>query len=189
MSSDYVDPIQYPEAWQAIEIGGVEFAAPDHGLIVVSGFKRDYGWDIKKGKGVKGATLTLNEFPPAEGKFVFSFWEPSQFANWKSFREQFRYDPPKKPGGPVSVYYPSLDDLGIVSIVCKSITALEHQGKGLWTSTVEAIEYLPPPPSPAVVTASGSSYSTGDKPGKGDDPVATAQQKQIADLLKEAKKP
>jgi hypothetical protein len=183
--TDYLDPISYPDAWNTVEVGGQEW----DGFVEVSGFKRDFGWDVKKGKGTKGATLTLNEFPPAEGKFTFHLWGEGQFYLWAQFQRLFDYDPPKTKTTAVDVYHPALAALGIKSIVAKSIGMLTHKGKGLYTVEVEVIEYLPPPPTPKVVTPDGSKSSAGKKPGSSDDPVADAQQDQIAKLLAEAKKP
>lgn len=189
MSSDYVSPLSYPDAWDTVEVGGQEWDGD--GMVLVSGFKRDFGWDIKKGKGTKGATLTLNEFPPAEGKLLFSLVSDEDFAKWAEFKKQFDYDPPKTTKTAVDIYHPALADLSITSVVCKSFSMIEHQGKGLYQVTVELIEYLPPPPAPAVVTPgfSAGAAQNAKKPGAGDDPVSDALQKQLAGLVAEMKKP
>lgn len=189
MSTDALSPLLYPDAWNKVEIAGRECP----GICVVSGFVRNFGWDIKKGKGTKGATLTLNEFPPAEGKIVFSLWTQNHFDEWVEFRKLFLYDPPKTKGGPVDIYHPSLADIEITSVVCKSLSPVQHKGKGLYEITGDFIEYLPPPPVAKVSTADGSKSNTGFKaggdPGDKDKKVADEQQAQIKKLLEEAKKP
>ena len=185
MSSDVLDPITYPEHWDKVEIAGSECP----GICVISGFDRDQGWDIKKGKGTKGATLTLNEFPPAEGKIVFSLWHPNHFIEWVEFRKLFVYDPPKTKGSPVDIYHPALADLSITSVVCKKISPVVNKGKGLYEISIDLIEYLPPPPTPKVVTPSGSKTNGSKGPGDKDKPVEDAQQEMIRKLLEEAKKP
>lgn len=186
MASDDLDPIGNPQGWDVVTIGGVD----SPGLCKLSGFKRDFGWQIKKGKGSKGSTVTLNEYPPVEGTLTFRLWTRSHFEEWALFRDNFKYDPTKKPISAIDIYHPALADIGVSSVVCKSISALEHQGEGLYQLTVELIEYNPPPKASAVGQPSGAaSTSTNKGPGTPPDPIAEAQKKEIADLLKQAGTP
>lgn len=185
MSSAYLNPIENPEAWDKVEIGDQECP----GVAKLSGFKRDYGWDVKKGKGAKGATLTLNEFPPVEGTVTIYLWTPEHFAEWNSFKSMFNYDPAKKKTSPVDIYHPSLADIDCFSVVCKSIDAITHEGNQLYSVKVSLIEYNPPPKKSAVSTPSGSASKAKAGPGNTSDPVGDAQQEEIRRLLNEAKKP
>jgi hypothetical protein len=74
---------------------------------------------IKKEKGAKGSTVTLNEYPPVEGSITFKLWTPEHFTEWAEFRANFKYDPTKKPIGAVDIYHPSLAEIGVTSVVCK----------------------------------------------------------------------
>lgn len=181
--SDALDPIFNPRAWDVIKVQGV--ASP--GICKLSGFKRGFGWTVKKGKGAKGSTVTLDEYPPAEGTVTISIWEPEHFESWREFRDTWNYDPTKKPISAVDIFHPALADLDITRVVCKSIGALEHQGKGLYQATIELIEYNPPPKKKADATPSGSSGASNKAPGGTDDPVADAQQAEIARLLRSAR--
>ncbi len=181
-----INPIIEPQAWDNIYIGQVK----SPGIAIVTGFKRDNEWDVKKGKGTVGATITYVGKPPAKGNVVFQLWQPVHFIEWESFRPLLLYDPTKKAPSPVDIYYPSLADLGITSVVVESIGAIEHQGKQLYTISVDFLEYFPPPKKSAVSTPAGSkSTQKGTTPGTPPDPIADAQQAEIAALLKKASEP
>lgn len=183
--SDVNDPIEQAQSWDTIQLGNV--TSP--GVCELSGFKRLFGWDVKKGKGTKGSTLTLNEYPPVEGSIKFMLWEVSHFEEWAQFRKLFQYDPTKKPVTALDIYHPSLADIELKSVVCKSISAIKHEGKQLYTCEVELIEYHPPPKKNASGNPAGSKTNAAKGPGTSSDPVADAQQAEIARLLAEAKKP
>ncbi len=186
MSSAALNPIANAESWHTVTIANE--ISP--GACELSGFKRTYGWDIKKGKGTLGATLTFNESPPVEGTIKFMLWEDFHFVQWDDFRKHFKYDPTKKGASAVDIYHPSLADIDCKSVVCKSIGAIEHEGKGLYSISVELIEYHPPPKKSAVSTPDGSkSNTTAKTSGVTPDPIADAQQAEIKRLLAEAKKP
>jgi hypothetical protein len=186
MASDDLDPINNPEGWDTVTIGGVE----SPGLIKLSGFKRVWGWQIKQGKGSKGSTATLNEYPPVEGTLTFRLWTREHFEKWALFRPNFKYDPTKKQISAVDIYHPALADIDCSSVVCKSISAVEHLGDQLYQIVVELIEYNPPPKAAAVATPSGAAPTGSNKtPGTQPDPIAAAQQAQITQLLKEAGTP
>lgn len=181
------DPFTNPQDWDYVIIGGVK----SPGICKVSGFSRKNEWDLKKGKGTIGATLTFVGKPPAKGKIVWQIWTSEQYESWISFRQLLKYDPTKKSVTAIDIYYPSLDDIDIHSVVCEDLGQLEHQGNQLYTIEAEFIEYFPPPKKSAVSTPGGSK-STSSKtktPGTQPDPIGDAQQAEIAKLLKEAKEP
>lgn len=182
------NPFDNPGAWDVLEVAGVE----SPGLCKVDGWKRDFGWDVKKGKGVKGATLTLADYPPAEGSFTFQLWEAEHFERWAEFVDLFRYDRSKKPVKALDVWHPVLAAISVDSVVVKSISGFAHDGKGLYSVKVDMIEYWPPPKKDASSTADAAKNKADKKantPGKTNDPIADAQQEQIKKLLGEAKKP
>lgn len=149
--SDAVDPITNAPAWDVVKVAGK--LSP--GICRLSGFDRGFGWQVKKGKGAKGSTVTLNEYPPAEGTITFYFWEQDHFEAWREFRDIWNYDPTKKPINAVEIYHPALADLDIKNVVCKKITAVEPTSdppNGYYKATVDLIEYNPPPKKPAVAT-------------------------------------
>ncbi len=182
-----LNPFDDPAEFDIIEINGQ--VCP--GICELSGWKRPTEWDVKKGKGTKGGTATLSQLPPAKGSVKFKLWTPQQFEDWADFRKNFKYDPTKKTINAVDVFHPSLAEIDIVSVVTESIGAVEPEGKGLFSITVELLEYLPPPKKTASGTPSGSSSNGGKagKSGASDDPIADAQQREIAKLQAEAAKP
>lgn len=177
------DPIRYAREEDIFRIGGT--ASP--GVSKFDGFEREYKWEVKKGKGVKGSTSTLNEFPPVEGSVDIQLWTPEHFDEWDKFRALLKYDPTKKQGQALDWYQQGTEDIELRSVVCKGFTKRKHQGGGLYVVTVKFLEYNPPPKAAAVTTPKGSKSGTGDKASG--DPVADAKQAEIARLLKEANKP
>lgn len=180
------DPIRYPQEEDIFRIGGV--ASP--GISTFSGFERVYGWEVKKGKGVKGSTVTLNEFPPVEGQVEIQLWLPEHFDAWNAFRPLLKYDPTKKTSTALDWYQQSTEDIELKSVVCKGFSPRVHKGKGLYVVTVKFIEYNPPPKKSAVATPNGSKGGTSSgTPGASSDPIADAKQAEIARLLKQANQP
>lgn len=189
-----IDPITWPKFWHAIRVGGVN-GMPSPGAIApngVRGFDRQTDWDKKKGKGVKGATLTRTNFPPAEGSFEFQLWLAEHFAQWEEFRPLLNYNP-ANPGDDASafdMYYPPLADLNISRVVVKKISPIRHVGRGRYIVVVDMIEWLNPPAKSAVATVVSSNpdaTSGNKKPGDKVDPNA-ALRAQFADAYDTFKK-
>ncbi len=182
-----VNPLDDAQDYDVVKIDGVE----NPGIIApggITGFKRVTEWDVKKGKGTKGGTATLSQLPPAKGSIKFLLWDPFHFEAWNAiYRARFKYDPTKKTKNAVDIYHPALDTLDIKSVVTESIGPEEYEGKGLWSITVELLEYIPAPKANISNTPSGST-SNGAKNASGSsgDPIADAQQAEIKKLLAEA---
>lgn len=184
--SGAVDPITYPQAWDSVGLGQLE----SPGLCEISGFDREYDWDVKKGKGAKGATITFTGQQPAKGSITFKLWTAEHFARWDTFRRALKYDPTKKTAQAIDLYHPSLDDLDVSSVVTTKIGPIKHDGGGMYSIKCEFLEYLPPPKTSAVGSPTGSKSNTGKgNPGTPPDPVGDAQQREIQRLLAEAAKP
>lgn len=174
-----------PQAYDKITIGGVQCP----GIVTgVDQFKTKREFDVKKGKGVFGATITFVGRPPATGSITFYFWRQAQETAWVSFRNQFKFDPTKKAIQAIDIYHPWLNEIDMNSFVCEGIGSVKHEGKGLYSITVDLLEYFPPPNKNATGTPSGSTSNSGKagKSGTSDDPIADAQQKEIKKLLAEA---
>jgi hypothetical protein len=160
----------------------------------VRGFKRETGWDIKKGKGTRGATLTLKDQPPCEGSITLQLLGPggfygfggslpsTDFAAWDSFVANVLSIPAaqQKAEG-LAIYYPSLIAIQLTAVVVKHFTPLEHMGKGMYHTEIQLIEWSPPPPVSIVSTPASKSP---DNPGPDGpppvDPRIAALQAQIA---------
>ena len=193
MASGALNPIDNPQFWDTITIA----QAVSPGVCKVSDFKRAHEWDIKKGKGTIGGTVTFVGRPPAKGSITFYLWTPLHFEQWETFRKQLKYDPTKQAVTAVDIFYPSLADVDIKSVVTESIGSIVHEGKQLYSIVVEFLEYFPPPKKSAVSTPDGSKsideksrFATSggppDPPGESPDAIGAAKDREIAAHLKKA---
>lgn len=190
MTSAALNPIDHPRAWDVIKLGGVE----SPGLAELGDeWERETEWDRKKGKGAAGETQTLTNLPACDGTVTFTLWTAAHFKEWEKFRPLFMYDPIKKTSPPLDIYHPALADLKIKSVVCQGISAIKKLPRKKYQIVVKLLEYKPPPPASAVYAPTGSksnaNTSGAAKTGTPPDPIADAQQAEIARLLAEAKKP
>jgi hypothetical protein len=192
--SGQLNPIDNPQAWDVIIVAGVR----SPGVCELSGFKRDYEWDIKKGKGAFGATTTFVGRTPAKGSVKIHLWLPSHFVEWDKFRALLKYDPTKTKVSAVDIYHPALADVDIKSVVVESIGSIEHEKGQLYSVTIGLLEYFPPPKASAVSTPQSSKSGAGAPAKKDQDPwnmdpkLADAIKKQEElnkKLFEEAQKP
>jgi hypothetical protein len=186
-------PFQSAADWCHVWIGDVR--AP--GFLKrggLQGFDRKTEWDVKKGKGAKGATLSLIQQPPAEGSFTFMINSEEVFQQWAFFLPLLRYDEQTGTAADaVDIYYPALAELGIRHVVTKQVGPLVHVGAMLYERTIEFIEWRPVPPLSIVSTPSHANTPTN---GLTDvDPISDAKQAIIAaqnaqiELLNKGAKP
>lgn len=181
-----INPFENPQVWDVIRVGQV--VSP--GLCDVGEFLRSYGYDIKKGKGMAGAKLTLTTKPPTEGSFELIIWTPAQARAWDKFLPLLDYDPSKTTAKAIDIYHPALADIGVKSIVVKDIGSWMHKGKGKYSRKLAVIEYFPESKKNVTSSPNGSkSTQRGTTPGAQPDPIADAKQREIARLLAEAAKP
>jgi len=201
-----LNPVANPSDYDFITIGGV------HSLpCLVPEAKREFKWDVKSGKGAQGATVTYVGVEPMKFAVTFYLWDEGitggtgtadnpfevggrdHFAEWKAFVQILGYDPTKQAIKAVDFYHPSFDDMipPLRSVVVEGISTLKHEGKGLYSRTVDFLEYFPPPPKSAVSTptASDSTNTRGPKkpPGTPPDPTVAALDKELGDEIKKAK--
>lgn len=186
MSSGLVDPVSFPQIWDSILIGGVQ----SPGMCKVHEFRRAHEFDVKKGKGAFGATITFVGRPPAKGDITFYLWASSHFVAWENFRLLLKYDPTKKAVQAIDIYHPSLADIDITSVVTESIGNIVHEGDQLYSITVSFLEYFPPPKVAAISTPTTSQQqNTSQIPGQAPPQAADANQTQIQQLLAQASGP
>ena len=158
----------------------------------VRGFTRPTGWDIKRGKGSKGATLTLKDQPPAQGSITMQLIGPGgfyadgtpsrDFAAWDNFVVGvLSISTTQQQAEGLAIYYPQFASIDLTAIVVEDYTGPEYVGKGLYHAVIKLIEWSPPPPVSIVQTPSGTSP---DNPAPDtvpvQDPRIAALQAQIA---------
>lgn len=182
--SPTVSPISHAQQWHKAKVRGV----PTPGSIPrggIKGFDRDYGWDVKKGKGSAGAELTLDGVQPCKGSITCQLFTDQDFKDWDAFVSAvLSIDAEVQKTEGLAIYHPALAAVGVTTIVVKKFSVPQHQGKGLYFVTIDLIEWSKPPPksvvsTPASTAADESSGSNGIPP---QDPRAQAAQAQIAAL-------
>ena len=159
----------------------------------IKGFKRETGWDIKKGKGVKGATLTLTSQPPCHGSITLQLIGPggfyadgtpsTDFAQWDTFVAEVLTSETaaQQQAQGLAIYYPGFASINLTSVVVAHFTGPEHVGKGLYTVAIDLIEWTPPPPVSVVSTVSSQKQdSDSGAPAKPQDPRIVAAQQRLA---------
>lgn len=180
-----VSPISNPNDWMRFKLNGVisPGTIPKGG---VKGFKRESGWDIKKGKGTQGATLTLTTLPPVKGAITLQLFTDADFKAWDYFCTQVLAIPPKaQQEYGLAIYYPAFSSIGLTTVVVAHYLAPEHVGKGLYHTSIDLIEWQKPPPA-SVVASVASTKPDQNPPGpRPQDPRVAALQAQIG-LLNQA---
>lgn len=156
-----VNPIVTPEAYNYAKLGGVRTPGviPKGG---VSGFKRSTEWEVKKGKGATGATVTDAGDSLVEGSIKMLLWradDPDDFADWDAFREMLRAA--RKKGTALDIEHPDINDLECNSVVIKNIGQRVDEGKGLSSVTIEVIEYRKAKPQGGTPAGSEAGVRTG----------------------------
>jgi hypothetical protein len=148
--ADYNPPaFATPTRWDVVKMAGV--TCP--GYCTISGFDRGWGWDVKSGKGEQGTTPTYVNKQECEGDITFYLWLGQHFVLWESYRPLFLYDPTKTATlQAVSIFHPSLYDIGIKSVVTRKLSPARHIGDNLFTIVAKLLAYEPPPKANAVAT-------------------------------------
>jgi len=186
--SALLDPIDNPNAWMVLLVEN----QPTPGWITnMSGFGLKTGWDVKTGKGAKGASITLTNQPPSKGSITWTIggqFARLHFSQWAEFLPRFKYAPDKNAStNAVAVYHPALADLGVTSVVVEEIGMWQHMGRVKYERKIDFIVWTPPPAASIVSTPTRASETSGSSPkGSQPDPVADAEQARIAALLKQA---
>ncbi len=163
MSEDTPNPIDDPDLYDAIELGGVR--SPGQ-VKSISGHDRKYTWDVKAGVGQKGATTTFKDMPPLEFSVTFLLSDPDDFEAWPAFATLINSSIFPKVKA-LDIYHPDLAAADIGSVCLASFGGVVHDGKGGQSITVKFQEYKPPKPKSG--TPSGSTTKA-----KAPDPNAAA---------------
>lgn len=147
-----VPRLSYAEGatFESLSLAGV----PMPGQWLLTQCTREYGWEIRKGNGLSGATLVPIGDPLIEITFQIKIWTSTDAAFFLQAQKQIL----KKPAFAVpgtgefagfGISQPQLASVGVDTVVIKSITPLMNPlvtsgGKGPWTATVVFLEYRQP---------------------------------------------
>lgn len=197
-----VNPIDTPEAFYTCQVGGVQMP----GVIGPDGFS---GWElkstyqVKKGKGVDGATITDTGDDLPTGKIKTQLWRngvdgegqddpnvPNDFDEDADFVRMLRAA--RRAKHALDIVHPIVNGQEVTSVVCTSIGALTYVGSGLWTREFEFLKWVPQPKA-AGGTPAGSQDKDSNKPDndsgtKTPDPL-DAEKQELQDKIKEAQQP
>jgi hypothetical protein len=167
-------------AWNFFTLSGVSSPGtiPRGGI---KGFKRETGWDIKKGKGTQGATLTLKDKPPCEGSITVQLLTAQDFTDWDNFVQAVLSIPEQnQQASGLAIYHPSFSSIGLTTVVVKHYTGPEEQKAGLYFATIAFIEWAQPPAQSIVATVATTAPDQDDNTAAGvppqTDPTVYAQQ-------------
>lgn len=183
-----ISPFVNAKAWHKFLLGG-SFSPGSITVDGVRGFGLKTGWDVKKGKGQLGATITLVEQPPVEGAFELQLINDQDYQDWIEFIPVMAVAADKQRAKGIDIWYAGFAGLDISAVLIREIPVPRHVGRGRYLVTIEMIQWLPPPPVSIVSTVNTSAPLQLNAPGDEPDPVEDAQQAQISQLLQQAAQP
>jgi hypothetical protein len=96
----------------------------------------------------------------------------------------FQIDATKKAPKPVDVLQLLLASVDVFAVTTENIGVPMHEGAGLWSRTIDFLEYAPAKKKNATTTPTGTVTGTAKKPAA--DTFQDAQDKEIASLLAKA---
>ena len=180
--SPTLSPISNANDWMYFTLSGVN-SPGTIALGGIKGFKRETGWDIKKGKGTQGATLTLKDIPPVEGKITLNLISDADFAGYDAFvASVLSISPKRQQAEGLTVFHPSFSSIGLTQVVVKHYTAPEEVGgKRKYQVEIELLEWQPPPAASVVSTVATTAPGAGAGPRQ-QSPRVVALQAQVAAL-------
>jgi hypothetical protein len=128
----------------------------------LKGFERKTGWDIKAGKGTKGATLTLKDLPPVKGTITMRLLTANDLADYDSFvANVLSTDNEDQQAEGLSYFYPGHMGIGLTTIVIEGWKLQPMRG-GVLHLVIDVIEWSQPPATSIVstVVSTGRENST-----------------------------
>jgi hypothetical protein len=164
--SRFIAPIQAGNPWTAWlwpRIAGQfcpgTLLAGEAGL---RGFERKTGWDVKAGKGTKGATLTLKDQPPVKGTITMRLIGSADFAAYDAFAASvLSTDDASQQATGLSYFYPGHAGIGLSTIVIEG-WKLQPQKGGIYHLVIDVLEWSPPPDTSVVSTVEGTAPNLAD---------------------------
>jgi hypothetical protein len=173
-------PISMANDWMYFTIAGINSpgSIPHDGI---KGFKRETGWDVKKGKGTVGATLTLKDRPPCKGTIELDLITSADFAGYDALIAQvLAVDAKAQQQTGFGIYHPAFTSIGLTQVVVAYYTPPLPSGtKRKYRVTIGFIEWQPPPPVSVVSTVASAAPDGSSKGPKAPSPARQALQQQL----------
>lgn len=151
--------------WDVCALGG--WALPGIARVQVKSRKR---FDVKKSKGVGGATLTFTGYDPSDVTIELRVWTPAHLNTLNSLIPQIVKQKLGGIGGAaaiasrlaVDINHPATTLVGIHSVVVEGLSSLEpSEQRGVMKMQIHCLEYIPPSKADVTGTAKGSQNLTG----------------------------
>lgn len=110
-------------------------------------------WDIRKGYGYSGAFTVFTGTGLAKFSVLFKLWDDpqtpttSQWSDWAAFAKAVLTDPiPGMRPKALTIQHPTLSTppLSITAVVVTNVTSFVQDELGLWTCTVDFLEFRSP---------------------------------------------
>src|SRR5262245_14480099 len=99
-----INPLDHEEVYDSIVLAGVR----SPGRVTLSGHDRKIGWDIKKGPGTSGASMTRTSEDPVEFTASFYLSTREDFDAWPAFDGLIRSTTSGTKPKALDVYHPDL---------------------------------------------------------------------------------
>lgn len=135
-----INPVDFSDVYDCIVLSGKR----SPGVVTLSGHDREIGWDIKKGAGQAGASMTRTSEDPVKFACAFFLATSEDFDAWPEFDGLIRSTVSGPKPKALDIYHPDLVINGITNVVLSKFGGTVHDGKGGQTITVYFLEYRPP---------------------------------------------
>lgn len=136
-----INPLDHEEAYNHVILAGVRSPGI---LTAISGHDRKIGWDIKKGPGQSGASMTRTSEDPVAFTLEFFLADREDFDAWPAFLGLVDSTVSGPSPKALDIYHPDLVEQRIASVVKDTSFGTEHDGKGGQIKRIKLIEYKPP---------------------------------------------
>jgi hypothetical protein len=150
-------------AWDRVEIGGVEFAETQ--VDVEGDFGND--WDVKKSPGADGAPATNKGYEPCRPKLTWLLYLWDHFDAYVELLAKVQPRPGKTAPPEIEVVHPQLQLVGKVKFRIVKIHTLKKVGPQMMQAQFDLLEYFPTPkpipPKPAPKTVPARPFTDSDK--------------------------
>lgn len=140
-------PFTFP-AVDTIKLGGDTMP----GQWILQPTAKEYGWQIQKGWGQAGASVMPVGDELVVATFLVRFHRAHDWAAFQPYRMKYLQKALVQRGGQatyaLSIEHPELQALGVVAVVPRKTPVFTNNGKGLWTGTVEFLQFRLAKPMP-----------------------------------------